>query len=86
MVGVDLSPSIIEEANKARPGLYDETLVGDVAEVFLAKKPVSLIIAGDSYIYFGDLVPLFQSMEEGLAVGGIAAFTLEIAPDEFQEV
>lgn len=85
LVGVDLSPSIIEEAKKARPELYDETLVGDVTEVFRAKKPVSMIIAGDSYIYFGDLVPLFQSMEDSLMDGGIAAFTLENAPDDFAE-
>lgn len=85
LVGVDLSPSIIEEANKARPGLYDETQVGDATEVFRKKKPVSLIIAGDSYIYFGDLMPLFQSMEEGLMDGGIAAFTLENASDDFAE-
>lgn len=84
MVGVDLSPAIIEEAKKARPGLYDETQVGDITEVFRDKKPVSLIIAGDSYIYFGDLVPLFESMEEGLMDGGVAAFTLENASDEFQ--
>lgn len=85
LVGVDLSPSIIEEAIKARPGLYDETKVGDITEVFVEKKPVSLIIAGDSYIYFGDLVPLFKSMEEGLGEGGIAAFTLENASDEATE-
>jgi len=84
LIGVDLSPSIIEEAIKARPGLYDETKVGDVTEVFREKKPVSLIIAGDSYIYFGDLVPLFQSMEDGLMDGGIAAFTLENPSDEFE--
>lgn len=86
LVGVDLSPSIIEEAKKARPELYDETLVGDVTDVFRAKKPVSMIIAGDSYIYFGDLTPLFQSMKEGLMDGGIAAFTLENAPDEFAQL
>jgi len=84
LVGVDLSPAIIEEAIKARPGLYDETKVGDVTEVFREKKPISLIIAGDSYIYFGELVPLFQSMEEGLMDGGVAAFTLENASDEFE--
>ncbi len=85
LVGVDLSPSIIDEAKKARPGLYDETVVGDVTEVFRSKKPISMIIAADSYIYFGDLVPLFKSMDEGLMEGGIAAFTLENAPDEYEE-
>jgi len=40
-------------------------------------KPISLIIAADSYIYFRDLVPLFESMQEGLEHGGYVAFTLE---------
>ena len=41
------------------------------------EKPISLIVAADSYIYFGDLDPLFESMEEGLSVDGMVAFTLE---------
>jgi len=77
LVGVDLSPSIIEEAKKLRPNLYDSTEVGDVIEIFRSMKPISLIIAADSYIYFGDLSPLFQAMKDGLADGGMVAFTLE---------
>jgi len=77
LVGIDLSPSIIEKAEQMRPDLYDSTRVGDFIEIFRSMKPISLIIAADSYIYFGDLVPLFQSMKDGLADGGIIAFTLE---------
>lgn len=77
MIGVDLSEAILDEAKKLRPGLYDESIVGDVTDVFRAKKPVSLIVAADSYIYFGDLVPLFESMQESLTEDGIVAFTLE---------
>eukprot|EP00816_Leptocylindrus_hargravesii_P006055 CAMPEP_0196815820 /NCGR_PEP_ID=MMETSP1362-20130617/52083_1 /TAXON_ID=163516 /ORGANISM="Leptocylindrus danicus, Strain CCMP1856" /LENGTH=493 /DNA_ID=CAMNT_0042192937 /DNA_START=113 /DNA_END=1591 /DNA_ORIENTATION=+ len=77
LIGVDLSAAIINEAKKARPGLYDETRIGDVTQVYRDVKPISLIIAGDSYIYFGDLNELFASMKEGLANGGFAAFTLE---------
>ena len=50
LIGVDLSKAILDEAEKARPGLYDERIVGDLIEVFDAKQP-SLIIAADSYIY-----------------------------------
>ena len=85
LIGVDLSPSILEEAQRTRPGLYDEVVVGDVTEVFRAKSPLSMIIAADSYIYFGDLVPLFESMEQSVAESGILAFTLEDAPDGMQE-
>ena len=77
LIGVDLSEAIIIEAQKARPDLYDEVRVGDVMEVFRAEAPIAMIVAADSYIYFGDLDPLFQSMEESLEEGGYVAFTLE---------
>ena len=77
LIGVDLSEAILQEAKRARPGLYDEAIAGDVTEVFLEKKPLDLIVAADAYIYFGDLDPLFDSMTNGLKVGGYAAFTLE---------
>lgn len=85
LVGVDLSAAIINEAEKKRPGLYDERVVGDITEVFVAKKPIDLIVAADSYIYFGDLVPLFESMEAGLADGGYAAFTLENVAEDSEK-
>lgn len=72
-----MSKAIILEAQKARPGLYDDVRVGDITEVFREMKPVSLIVAADSYIYFGDLEPLFESMEDSLGVGGYVAFTVE---------
>jgi len=77
LVGVDLSSAIIEQANLNRPGLYNETKVGDIIEIFRELKPVSLIVAGDSYIYFGDLNPLLESVSDSLVGGGYAAFTLE---------
>lgn len=83
---MDLSQAIIDEAEKLRPALYDETIADDITEVFRAKKPISLIVAADSFIYFGDLVPLFESMEEGLADDGIVAFTLENVDAESEAV
>jgi hypothetical protein len=78
LIGVDLSEAIMDEAEKLRPNLYDERVVGDVTEIIRAKKPVSLIVAADSFIYFGDLDPLFDSIQEGLDENnGYLAFTLE---------
>ncbi|CAB9498933.1 Methyltransferase domain [Seminavis robusta] len=85
LIGVDLSEAIIVEAQKARPNLYDEVRVGDVTEVFRAEAPLSMIVAADSYIYFGDLDPLFGSMKDGLASGGYAAFTLENVSQDSEE-
>jgi predicted TPR repeat methyltransferase len=85
LVGVDLSEAILEEAIKTRPGLYNETRAADVMEVFREMRPISLIVAADSYIYFGDLASLFDSMQEGLEDGGFLAFTLENVGKETEE-
>lgn len=85
LIGVDLSESILQEAVKARPGLYDEVIAADVTKIFVDKEPLDLIVAADAYIYFGDLAPLFASMEHGLRVGGYAAFTLENVGTEDEE-
>lgn len=82
---MDLSEAIILEAQKVRPNLYDEVRVGDVTEVFRAEAPISMIVAADSYIYFGDLDPLFQSMEDSLEEGGYVACTLENVSEESEE-
>lgn len=85
-MGVDLSEAILEKAAQTRPGLYDETVVGDVTAIFRQKYPISLIIAGDSYIYFGDLDPLFESMQAGLMELGYAAFTLENVNADYEDM
>lgn len=85
LIGVDLSEAILKQALEKRPNLYDETIADDVMKVFRDKKPISLIIAGDSYIYFGDLDPLFEAMKDGLEHGGFAAFTLENVDKESEE-
>ena len=63
---MDLSQAILDESKKLRPHLYNELIVGDIIEVFRDKQPISLIVAADSFIYFGDLDPLFASISEGL--------------------
>ena len=82
MIGVDLSKVILDEAERIRPNLYDERIVGDVTEIIRRKKPVSLIVAADSFIYFGDLDPLFDSIQDGLEDDGYIAFTLENVSSE----
>ncbi|OEU09404.1 S-adenosyl-L-methionine-dependent methyltransferase [Fragilariopsis cylindrus CCMP1102] len=77
LIGVDLSEAILDEAERLRPNLYNERIVGDITEVFRRKKPISLIVAADSFIYFGDLDPLFDAIEDGLDHEAYIAFTLE---------
>ena len=78
LLGVDLSQAILDEAEKARPGLYNQLIAGDLLEILHQNaNSVDLIVAADSYIYFGDLQPLFAAMEDGLEEDGYVAFTLE---------
>jgi len=79
LIGVDLSEAILLEAEKARPNLYNELVAEDLIEVFTKKHAgsIDLIVAADSYIYFGDLDPLFDAMQTGVKEGGYLAFTLE---------
>jgi predicted TPR repeat methyltransferase len=75
--GVDLSQAIIDQALAVRPNLYNDTVAGDLIDIFRERSPISLIIAADSFIYFGDLAPLFEAMNDGLEEEAYAAFTLE---------
>lgn len=86
LIGVDLSQVIINEAQKKRPYLYNETIVGDVTVIFRDRAPINLIVAGDSFIYFGDLDPLLESIRDGLADDGYVAFTLENVSLDNEEI
>ena len=81
LVGVDLSPSIINLAKQSRPNLYSEFKTGDIKEILhqyaLQPKQISLLVAADSFIYFNDLSNLFGAMKIGLEEGGYAIFSLE---------
>jgi predicted TPR repeat methyltransferase len=78
-VDLNLSRAILDQAVSQRPGLYDEVIAGDVIQTFHDKaSSLSLIIAADSFIYFGNLDPLLTALHMGLTNdGGLAAFTLE---------
>jgi predicted TPR repeat methyltransferase len=84
LIGVDLSELIMKEGQALRPDLYDDLVVGDVVETFRDRKPIDLIVASDSFIYFGDLAPVFEAMREGLVDGGYCAFSLENISEEYQ--
>jgi len=76
MVGVDLSPEMIELA-RAR-NIYDRL---DVAEITSwlehGRDPFDLITACDSLIYFGNLREVVVAAAKRLNPGGVMALTLE---------
>lgn len=76
MIGVDLSPEMIELA-RAR-NIYDRLEVGEITSWLGANgQEFDLIAACDSLIYFGDLRQVIIPAAQRLAPGGLLAFTLE---------
>jgi predicted TPR repeat methyltransferase len=80
LIGVDLSQVILDQAVELRPQLYDETLMGDVTVILQSQQfagRLQLIIAADSFIYFGDFDPVLTAINRGLERNAYVAFTLE---------
>jgi predicted TPR repeat methyltransferase len=77
LVGVDLSPRMVEEARKK--GLYDRLSVGDVA-AFLTGEPersAHLVIAADVFAYIADFAEACAAVARVLSDGGLFGFTVE---------
>lgn len=75
--GIDISPRMLERAG-AR-GVYAQLMHGDIPEVLvmLDAARYAVVLAADTFIYFGDLAELFQRVERVLSPGGLFAFSVE---------
>lgn len=81
MVGVDLSPRMIERARER--GIYDQLIVGDLLDYLTEIKPNEFDIAAatDVFNYVGNLSPVFEQLARVLPAGGLFLFSLEAAPN-----
>jgi predicted TPR repeat methyltransferase len=76
MVGIDLSPEMIEIARER--AIYDRLEVSEISEwLNRPGERFDLILAADSLIYFGDLAPVLIPAVQRLNHDGLIAFTLE---------
>ena len=76
LAGVDLAPKMIERARVR--GIYDHLEVGDVTDTLLRHPGAyDLVVAGDVFVYIGDLYPVFKAVHAALRPGGLFAFTVE---------
>lgn len=76
LIGVDLSSEMLKIARKKH--IYDELIQQDMVEVLTKwDQQIDLITAADSFVYVGDLNPLFKNIYSALAKDGLLIFTLE---------
>ena len=80
LLGVDLSPNMIEKARQRN--LYTTLITADILSA-LHNHPNSfdLAIAADVLIYFGNLAPLFTAIHTALRPNALFAFSIESNPD-----
>ncbi|MET0721884.1 MAG: methyltransferase domain-containing protein [Tardiphaga sp.] len=77
MIGIDLSPRMIERARAG--GFYAELEVAEIVDGLRRRVGASadLILAADVLIYLHDLAPLLAEVTRVLTPGGLFAFTAE---------
>jgi len=80
MVGVDLSPKMLDEARKR--GVYDELACSDLAQYVAGEVgPYDLVVCTDVFIYVGALDEVFESVSRILRPEGLFAFSLEASQE-----
>ncbi|HKE92949.1 MAG TPA: methyltransferase domain-containing protein, partial [Povalibacter sp.] len=79
LTGVDLSEKMVE---RARERGYDELVVSELC-AFMHSRPAQfdVVVAADTFEYFGSLQEVNQSAARALRPGGLFLFTVEALPD-----
>ena len=78
LVGVDLSTEMIEHARELK--LYDEVVASELTDYLIHHtNSFDLIVAADTFNYFGALEPLLTAAASALRPKGLLIFTLEQA-------
>mmetsp|Transcript_15865 Transcript_15865/g.28693 ORF Transcript_15865/g.28693 Transcript_15865/m.28693 type:complete len:147 (+) Transcript_15865:1528-1968(+) len=84
MIGVDLSPKMVDISRKK--GGYDELMVADVHHALDIQpdKSLQLLLSADTFIYVGDLERCFKQAQDKLDEGGLFAFSVEVIEEATQ--
>jgi predicted TPR repeat methyltransferase len=76
LIGVDLSPEMLELARKRN--IYDRLEVGEITQwLRQGTETFDLIVSCDVLIYFGDVHELVAGARDRLKPGGLFAFSME---------
>lgn len=84
LVGIDLSEKM--SAVAAQKNIYDELITTDLVSYLETKKSAyDLVLAGDVFVYIGDLDNIFKNISSSLRENGLLAFNAEInQKDDFK--
>ena len=77
LIGIDLSPEMVEHAKTT--GVYDALEVAEITEWLTrpTDDTFDLVVACDTFIYFGDLRQVLAPAATRVKRGGLLAFTVE---------
>lgn len=81
LAGIDLSAKMIQKAGEKK--LYDALRLGDIVEILDKENELyDLILAVDTFIYLGDLEPVFRSVARRADAGALFMFSTETCEAE----
>jgi len=77
LVGVDLSPKMLEKAEQR--GIYDELVTADLLDYLrpAERSSMDVAVAADVFVYLGDLSEIFRQVRGILRPAGLFAFSVE---------
>lgn len=80
LTGFDLSPRMIEQAEKKK--IYDALQAGEVTHLLArSAEPFDLFVAADVFVYLGNLEPLFHAVRDSSLENALFAFSTEISDE-----
>lgn len=80
MKGIDISPQMVEAAQKT--GVYDALEVNELLDALVRhQNDTDLALAADAFPYIGDLESVFLSVSSVLRPGGLFLFSVETHDD-----
>ena len=82
LIGVDLSPQMLVKARQK--GIYDELIEEDLlAYLSQTRATFDLIVASDTFPYFGPLDKIFQNISKVLSPAGTLLFSTEKGDEDW---
>lgn len=77
LTGVDISTRMLAKAREKN--IYDQLIETDITQfITTATDQYDLIIAADTFVYFGDLNTIFSNIQKLLPLSGIFVFSTEL--------